>query len=74
MFWYLSFEFHAARILIEYLGMASLLSVRGRDVRAMAYQAAFLLKQQNLCPEDAARTAVTAVLEEIDLLPVGAFR
>ena len=74
MFWYLRFECHAARVLIEYLGAAALLSAEGRDIRAMAYQAAYLLRQRNLSAEDAARAAVTAVLEEIDLMPAGAYR
>jgi len=73
MFWYQRFEFHAARVLIEHLGTAALLSAEGRDIRAMAYQAAFLLRQQKLSAEDAARAAVTAVLEEIDLMPAGAY-
>ena len=74
MFWYQRFELHAAGVLIEYLGAAALLSTEGREIRAMAFQAAFLLRQQNLSAQDAARAAVSAVLEELDLMPAGAFR
>ena len=70
MFWYLRFEYSAAKVLAELMGFTAVFSTGGRDLRAMAYQAAYLLKRQGLAADVAARLAVTEVLKEIGLRPV----
>ena len=69
MFWYLRFEFSAAKVLADLLGFTAVFSAGGRELLAMAYQAAFLLKRRGLAADAAARLAVTEVLDEIGLKP-----
>ena len=70
MFWYLRFEYSAAKAIVELMGFTAVFSAGGRDIRAMAYQGAYLLKRQGLAADVAARLAVTEVLKEIGLRPV----